>query len=92
MLVLIYVDDILIMCSNHAAIRDLLTALHCEFAVKELGAQSRHFNKLFQFIHKPTELYWQSDKSPLRYIKHTMQFRLRFQKSSVNHVHALLRC
>jgi hypothetical protein len=38
MLVLIYVDDIIITCSNHAAIRYLLTAMHCDFAVKELGA------------------------------------------------------
>jgi hypothetical protein len=36
MLVLIYVDDILITCSNHAAIRDLLPALHCDFKVKDL--------------------------------------------------------
>jgi hypothetical protein len=40
MLVLIYVDDILITCSNHAAIHDLLTALHRDFAVKDL----RSFN------------------------------------------------
>jgi len=41
MLVLIYVDDILITCFNHAAIRDLLAALHRDFAVKDLG--SFHF-------------------------------------------------
>jgi len=35
LLVLIYVDDILITCSNHAAIRDLLATLHRDFAVKD---------------------------------------------------------
>jgi len=38
LLVLIYVDDILITCSNHVAIRDLLAALHLDFAVKDLGS------------------------------------------------------
>jgi hypothetical protein len=38
MLVLIYVDDIPIICSNHTAIRELLTSMHFDFAVKELGA------------------------------------------------------
>jgi hypothetical protein len=38
LLVLIYVDDILITCSNHAAIRDLLATLHRDFAVKDLGS------------------------------------------------------
>jgi len=38
MLVLFYVDDILITCSNHAAICDLLAALHRDFAVKDIGS------------------------------------------------------
>jgi hypothetical protein len=37
-LVLIYVDGILITCSNHTAILNLLAALHCDFAVKDLGS------------------------------------------------------
>ena len=37
MFVLIYVDDILITSSSSPAIRDLLAALHNEFAVKDLG-------------------------------------------------------
>ena len=37
MLVLIYVDDIIITCSSHAAIQSLLRELHNDFAVKDLG-------------------------------------------------------
>lgn len=167
MLVLIYVDDILITCSNHAAIRELLTALHQDFAVKDLGAfnfflgievlpyswgvilsqhryildilnrtkmneakpinspmaSSTHLsafegdlfanptlfrstvgalqylcitrpdisfcvNKLSQFMHKPTDLHWQSVKRLLRYLKQTIQHGLRFQKSSVTSIQA----
>jgi hypothetical protein len=38
MLVLIYVDNITITCSNHGAIQDLLTTMDCDFVVKELEA------------------------------------------------------
>jgi len=167
LLVLIYVDDILITCSNHAAIRDLLAALHRDFAVKDLGsfnfflgievlpysrgvvlsqqryildilkrtkmteakpttspmASSTHLsafegdlfndptlyrstvgalqylcitrldisfrvNKLSQFMKKPTELHWQSVKQLLRYLKHTIQHDLQFQRSTVNYIQA----
>jgi hypothetical protein len=37
MLVLIYVDNILITCSSSIAIQSLLTTLHNDFAVKDLG-------------------------------------------------------
>jgi len=37
MLVLIYIDDIIIICSSHAAIQSLLRELHNDFAVKDLG-------------------------------------------------------
>jgi histone deacetylase 1/2 len=37
MLVLIYVDNIIITCSRHAAIQSLLRELHNDFAVKDLG-------------------------------------------------------
>jgi hypothetical protein len=167
LLVLIYVDDILITCSNHGAIRNLLTDLHRDFVVKDLGtlnfflgievvpysrgvilSQQRYIldllkrtmmvdakpvsspmasstqlsafegdvfdnptlyrstvgalqylcitrpdisfcvNKLSQFMHKPTDLHWQSVKRLLRYLKHTIQHGLHFQKSSINSIQA----
>ncbi|XP_041001838.1 uncharacterized mitochondrial protein AtMg00810-like [Juglans microcarpa x Juglans regia] len=37
MYILIYVDDILITCSDKCAIDELLNTLHCDFAIKDLG-------------------------------------------------------
>jgi hypothetical protein len=37
MLVLVYIDDIIITCSSQSAIQNLLTALHEDFAVNDLG-------------------------------------------------------
>ena len=37
MLVLVYVDDIIITCLSQSTIQNLLTALHEDFAVKDLG-------------------------------------------------------
>ena len=37
MLVLIYMDDILLICSSSIAIQSLFTTLHSDFATKDLG-------------------------------------------------------
>jgi hypothetical protein len=37
MFVLIYVDDIIITCSQPSVVDDLISQLHCDFAIKDLG-------------------------------------------------------